>query len=257
MRAFLFLGALSLVVAASAAERGRSVTGPAPVGATGPAPIGATGPAPIGAVRSLLSTSGPGRSWSSYHGGGFTLPYPNGFTSPRSYPNRNLDHRYGHRDRNFGVAAPLFYGVGYLPSDTGYYDDSMPASPYASSETAVDPMAQQLDVEQNVLAGEIQRLNQEIQDLKEEVRPVSQLRPETREPAPSAQQIPPGSANQTAPPVTVVLRNGNRFKSNDYAVMNDTFWDLSKSPARRVAMSDVNIPESVRASASDGAQFPE
>jgi hypothetical protein len=111
-------------------------------------------------------------------------------------------------------------------------------------------LTQHYQIQENILAGEIQRLNSEIQELRAQ---------NGRAYPPPAEYTGPESAEttQASPAVVVILRDGKQFKSNDYAVMNNTFWDFSKSPVRQVPMSQVDVPASVRASAANGAQFPD
>lgn len=68
------------------------------------------------------------------------------------------------------------------------------------------------------------------------------------------------SQNQSAPPqppVTVVLRNGQQFKAQSYAVTNDTFWDFSGATPRKVPLSSIDVPASEKATTDSGAEFPQ
>lgn len=244
MRAvFAFLATLGLAISAGAAEHGHSVSGPAPVGAAGPAPVHASGPAPVGGTGTLV------RSYTGSYHSGFTNP-TGAFAGRGHYPNTSRSSLYQRRRGPYGAAAPFLYGgVGYLDPDLGY-DDDWSANPYTAPPNAQpdDALTQHYQVQENMLGAEIERLNEEIDALREQSGG-GQLYP------------PPQAQNQPdtppPPPVTVVLRDGKRFQSSDFAVMNGVFWDFSKTPTRRVLMSEVNVPASVQASAADGAQFPD
>jgi hypothetical protein len=144
--------------------------------------------------------------------------------------------------------SPFFYGAGYVPYGTFDYGDDFGASPYAGApvDTPEDPLTQHYEMQENMLGGEIEHLNAELEELRQE----QSVRPPYR--ANVEQETAPPS-----PPVTVILRDGRRFESSSYAVMDGTFWDFSKSPSRRVPMAQVNVPASVEASAAKGAEFPE
>jgi hypothetical protein len=42
----------------------------------------------------------------------------------------------------------------------------------------------------------------------------------------------------------------------NYAVMGDSFWDFSRQPARRIAISSLNIEASTKATEASGGEFP-
>jgi hypothetical protein len=58
-------------------------------------------------------------------------------------------------------------------------------------------------------------------------------------------------------PITVVLRNGQRIQVQNYAVMDHTFWDFTRQPARRIPVSSIDIAASTRATEANGAEFPQ
>jgi hypothetical protein len=64
---------------------------------------------------------------------------------------------------------------------------------------------------------------------------------------------------QTTPqaPITVVLRNGQQIQVQNYAVMDQTFWDFTRQPARRIPVSSIDIAASTRATEANGAEFPQ
>jgi len=97
---------------------------------------------------------------------------------------------------------------------------------------------------ENRLGEQIQRLTAEIEELR------------------NAQQSDYSSASEAppmppAPPIVLVLRDGQQLKTDNYAVMNNTLWDFSKQPARRIPLSSINVPASEKASEANGAEFPQ
>ena len=247
MRTFVLIAAVSLPLAVIAAERGHSVSGSAP--------LGATGAAPLGGVGSLIhsSVAGAGSRSGTYRGGYSANPYTNAFSGQRRYPNQYQGYSYNRRGHTYGVVAPFFYGFGYAnPYYSDYSDDSLAGLPNQDPvDTPADPASQHLAMQEDLLGQEIDQLNSEISAMKEQSRQAEPPVPYRALPQEGEEPV-----NPPTPPVTVVLNDGRKFQSSNFAVVNDTFWDFSKSPARRVAMMEVNVPASVKASAADGAEFP-
>lgn len=75
---------------------------------------------------------------------------------------------------------------------------------------------------------------------------------------PSGSSAPGAQSSQTplAPPVTLVLRNGEKFQVQNYAVMGQTFWDFSKQPVRKIPIGSIDLPASAKATEASGAEFP-
>jgi len=61
---------------------------------------------------------------------------------------------------------------------------------------------------------------------------------------------------QTNPqvPITLVLRNGQQIQVQNYAVMDQTFWDFTRQPARKIPVSSIDIAASTRATEAKGAE---
>jgi hypothetical protein len=182
------------------------------------------GPAPLGS-RSL----GPG----FLHGTGFISNNNPG----RSHSRSSSSGRHDRRNSAVGFIAPYYYPIGdYGMSYSPYsYDAPEEASPLESG----DPTA-------NLLGEQIQRLSAQVEQLKSEQQPA---------PPVYASQAP-----QEAPPVapiTVVLRDGSRLQVASYAVMNRVFWDFSRQPARRIAVADIDVAASTKATEAAGGEFPE
>ena len=68
--------------------------------------------------------------------------------------------------------------------------------------------------------------------------------------APSADTTPP------PPPITLVLRTGEKLQVHNYAVVGQTFWDFTKTPARKIPIANIDLPASTKATEAGGAEFP-
>ncbi|HZQ56099.1 MAG TPA: hypothetical protein VFB14_28160 [Bryobacteraceae bacterium] len=240
---FFFVSSLTFVVAAGLlgappqarghaggahAVNGRSPAGLPPIyGISGPAPIGGVGPAPIGGVGRIGPAPSPGF--------GFGNGYRSGVYTGRS--NGGYAER-GRRGRNAGWGLPFAYFMApYYYPDLAYDSSFEPPPP-------VDGNAQAAVMAENRLGEQIQRLTAEIEELR------------------NAQQSDYSSASEAppmppAPPIVLVLRDGQQLKTDNYAVMNNTLWDFSKQPARRIPLSSINVPASEKASEANGAEFPQ
>jgi hypothetical protein len=98
---------------------------------------------------------------------------------------------------------------------------------------------------QGALGRQMQSLNDQISQLRDAQR---------RGPVPPASD---SQQNDTAVPVTVVLRNGQQIQVQNYAVMGQTFWDFSHRPARKIPIATIDIAASARATESKGGEFPQ
>jgi len=142
----------------------------------------------------------------------------------------------------------LYYPyLGYAPSlDT-----------FPSYNETIDPNAQAFAAAQESLGEQLRQLSAELDSVKRQVTPPAAPIPPAMPPTPSAGS--PGSAIDSAsqPAIAVVLKNGQRFSVQSYAVMNGLFWDFSKQPVRKIPLSSIDVPESVKASEANGTEFPD
>ena len=60
-----------------------------------------------------------------------------------------------------------------------------------------------------------------------------------------------------APPITLVLRSGKQVQLKSYAVMGKSIWDFNSVPAKRIALSTVDVEASKTATEASGGEFPE
>lgn len=76
-------------------------------------------------------------------------------------------------------------------------------------------------------------------------------------PAPEPPQSAAAENTPPQPPVTVVLRDGQKFQTQSFAVTNDTFWDFSNPVPRKVPISNIDVAASQKATATGGGEFPQ
>jgi hypothetical protein len=230
-----------------------SVSGPAPLRASGPAPLHATGSLignPYSAAGSLGGRRGGG------NGGGYTrggLVNGRGDSGGRRGGEDNRGDRGDHRH----LPAALFFAPYYYPSvdyggvgfDGGY--DSPYSSSYDNGPGPEDPATQAVLQSQGQLGQQVRHLTSEIEQLREQQNQGGSpyvMRPPN---APESEQP------QNAVPVTLILRGGRTLKVKDYAVMNGVLWDFTVQPARKIAVSEVDVEASAKATQAAGGEFPD
>lgn len=223
--AFLLPGVLLSQHIGSAGGRAgaRSFTGsgvPAP--RVGIAPLGLQGPAAgyTGIRPGALRSSGLYRVGRNNLRNYRYAPYGY-FFAPYYYP--GLDY----------ASAPYAdYGYGYDPSS--------------------DPNAQGDAMAQQALGEQVDRLTAEVEQMRS--TPYAPYGPAV--PPPLA---PPDETSQTpqAPPVTLVLRNGQQLRVQNYAIMDQTFWNFSSQPAQKIPIANIDVAASAKATMANGGEFPQ
>jgi hypothetical protein len=149
---------------------------------------------------------------------------------------------YGRRGRDFRHVPYGFFFAPYYYPDLGYADSAYPD--YGPGfDAAADPDAQGALMAQNMLGEQLNRLSAEVEQMRygQPQPPVLQTRDDPQPPA---------------PPVTLVLRNGQQLKVQNYAVMDQTFWDFSSQPTRKIPITNIDIAASAKATAAGGGEFP-
>jgi hypothetical protein len=127
------------------------------------------------------------------------------------------------------------YGAGYPYPPPDYYP-SQPATSNDNNEVA--------------LTAEIQRLSDEIQDLRDERKRDEQT--QERPPASSGANLSavPPSAN-----TIFVLRDGRRITAKNYAISGQTLWILNENTARKTPLSDIDHAATEKANAENGIEI--
>jgi hypothetical protein len=150
----------------------------------------------------------------------------------RSYSYRGRDYRR--------VPYAYFFAPYYYP----FLDYGNSAYPDYGYDPGPDPDAQGAMMAQNVLGDQINRLSAEVEQMKYAQAP---------------QPPPYGPREEPQPPqapVTLVLRDGQQLKVQNYAVMDQTFWDFSSQPTRKIPIANIDVAASARATAAGGGEFP-
>lgn len=181
---------------------------------------------------------GRGMSRSSGYPGALGLRSPAaGYTGIRPGALRsrgNGDYRH--------VPYPYFFTPYYYP----FLDYS--SAPYGGAPYDVpdDPGAEAAIMAQNSLGEQIQRLSAEVAQLAQ-----NQQAQQTPSYPQYSQPDPP------AAPVMLVLHNGQTLQVQNYAIMDQTFWDFTRQPARKIPISNIDVAASTKATQARGGEFPQ
>lgn len=187
------------------------------------------------------------------------IPTPIGLNAPAaSYTGilpgayKSQVHTGGHYGRGGGalIAPPLYYPyLGFDPS----------LNTFPSYSETIDPNAQAFAAAQESLGQQIQQLTAELDSVKRQMSAPAPFAPPPVPPNPPATAPDSDATDSTSqqPPVAVVLKNGQRLSVQSYAVMNGMLWDFSRQPVRKIPVSSIDVPESVKASEANGTEFPD
>ena len=137
--------------------------------------------------------------------------------------------------------ADPFFGLGY-----GYGG----GYPYPPPDYYPSQSAPSNDNNEVALTAEIQRLSDEIQDLRDERKRDEQSR--ERPPASSGATLSavPPSAN-----TVFVLRDGRRITAKNFAISGQTLWILNENTARKTPLSDIDRAATEKANAENGIEI--
>jgi endonuclease YncB( thermonuclease family) len=75
--------------------------------------------------------------------------------------------------------------------------------------------------------------------------------PETREQA----RLAPDKPEPPPTPTIIILRDGQKLELTDYAVTGDTLYDLHGGRTKKIAVSDIDLPATVRINEERGFEF--
>ena len=168
-----------------------------------------------------------------------SLPPPASGISIDAWREMQRSNRFAYGQVPYGYfSAPYYYPfLGY--SDTGYASSSYDPPP------AQDSSLENMMAAQGTLSHQVQILSDQIE----------QLRNAQQRGAVPGNEDPQQATPQTA--ITVVLRNGQQIQVQNYAVMNQTMWDFTRQPARKIPVSSIDIAASTSATEAKGAEFPQ
>jgi hypothetical protein len=146
--------------------------------------------------------------------------------------------------RHFITAYP--YGYGYLPyypyyADYPYTTEPAPSTYYAARNDSST-------YEQG-------RIDQELQDLRDEVRALREESVGGRQGARQSQPSPEKSKPEQLPPTTLVFRDGHREDVQNYAIVGDALWILNESRARKRPLADLDLQATKQANLDRDVDF--
>jgi hypothetical protein len=134
--------------------------------------------------------------------------------------------------------APYYYP--FLDYASAPYSDSGYGYGYGYGPEPADPDPQAMQI-----AEQLNQLHAEIDDMKYAQQGMAP-------PPPAPQQDAPPST-----PVTLVLRNGQQLRVQNYAVMDETFWDFTAQPTRKIPIANIDVAASAKATIANGGEFPQ
>jgi hypothetical protein len=135
---------------------------------------------------------------------------------------------------------PFFCRGFFFPNQFLYYPPLFwPETQYVQQPY---PVVQQ-PYNDSELRGKIDRLTEEVERLRQEQ--------EARQaPKPS-----PRSAVEQAPPTVLVFRDGHRNEVQNYGIVGQTLWIFTEQHARKVPLSDLDLPATNAANEQRGIEF--
>ncbi|MFL6447790.1 MAG: hypothetical protein ACJ746_08895 [Bryobacteraceae bacterium] len=164
-------------------------------------------------------------------------------------PEFNIGGRHNRGGGGALIGAPLYYP--YLGSDTSL-------NTFPSYSETIDPNAQAFAAAQESLGEQIRQLTAELDSVKRQVNGPPPVAAPGMPETPAVSSPTPRATDATSqPPLAVVLKNGQSLSVQSYAVMNGFFWDFSKQPVRKIPLSSIDVPASVKASEANGTEFPD
>jgi hypothetical protein len=159
------------------------------------------------------------------------------------------DGRFHHHHHRFFFAGGGFFpGYSFYGPYYPYYPYYYPLSwDYSSSYDSSEANYQQ----QRQMAGEIDRLSDEVARLREEQ--------EMRAYAPPAPAPPPKSKSQAeqepARPTALVFRDQRIEEVKNYAIVGQTLWIFSERRARKVPLAELDLPATTKLNDERGVDF--
>lgn len=132
------------------------------------------------------------------------------------------------------LSSPFYYPFDY-GFDNGY---STPQS---------QPVVMSDEGNSRELAYEVQRLTDEVADLREDNRAA---RAEARQPAQGRLSATPEAEN-----TILIFRDGHQITVQNYAIAGSTLWILSEHNAKKVAIADLDVNATEQTNAKNGVEF--
>jgi hypothetical protein len=156
-----------------------------------------------------------------------------------------VNPRFRHHHHFFITSNPCF-GNPFLCSGFFYPYQSLYYPPLFWPETQYVqqpyPVVQP-SYDESELRGRIDRLTDEVERLRKEQE------------AGKAPQPSPRSAVEQTPPTVLVFRDGHRSEVQNYGIVGQTLWVFTERHARKVPLSDLDIPATKAANEERGIEF--
>jgi hypothetical protein len=169
-------------------------------------------------------------------------------------PNANVPRVVGNRrafDRGFvgsrrnGFVAQPFFG-GFAPY---YWPD--PFSVYGTPSYVEQPYAVPPESNNEAeLSDQVQRLSQEIEDLRAQQDAIAASRLQPPPPPPPANPEPPPS------PTTLVFRDGRQMSIQNYAIVSNMLWVLDERSSSKIPIADLDLDATQKINRGNGVRFP-
>jgi hypothetical protein len=148
----------------------------------------------------------------------------------------------------FGFGSPFFgspfFGTPFVSYIPGFDYPYSYYPPPAQEPVAAEAPTSATDIE---LVREVQRLSDEVEDLREE-------QSRAREPR---QPLTPGSSLSAMPPAVAtsfVFRDGRRLTAQNYAIAGETLWIVNENVAKKYSMSDLDRAATEQVNAANGVE---
>ena len=161
------------------------------------------------------------------------IQYPCVGCSPYS---RSGGHQRGGNRNRGGYVFPSILPV------FGAYDFGSTFTPEQQAAPATtDPNALSMAEQIGELRGELNSLKSQAAEKTEQAQ------------APAAARTP--VPLPVEPATVIVLRNGQQFETTNYAIMDDTLWNFSAKPLRKIPLTSIDVAASQKANATRGVDF--
>ena len=161
-------------------------------------------------------------------------------------------HRFGFFDGCFGCFSPFFFGGGLFlgsPFYPSYYGDYYPD--YYGAPPPAQPVVVNSDNGNSVaLAAEVQRLTDEVGDLRDE-----ESRRYAEDRARAANSGSSITAREPAAATIFVFHDGRRISAQSYAIAGQTLWIFDEHAARKYQIADLDAAGTEKANAANGVEF--
>ncbi len=139
-----------------------------------------------------------------------------------------------------------FGGFGYGGYAYPYVYPPIYGMDYSSYQTQPAPQQQPVYVQDNTaLQNEVSRLADEVERLRDQ-----QAEQQARQRTP-----PPATPLTPSVPTALVYRDGHRAEVQNYAVVGQTLWIFNETHARKVPLSELNLPATRAANEQRGVEF--